>query len=141
MCYKGQPLTQDFRQDSRKLCISGQGYLWGFSRSLVLIGLLLEVVWCYVCITLYLLSRQRSELIRRGKPTSGTVRVILDLSEALIRDLGGNNSWHSEERLRRQLKDHQSVGYLVGDKEEVNHVGLVSLPESTIRRRKLRTDM
>jgi hypothetical protein len=72
---------EDFRADSRKLCIGGGRYIWGFSRSLVFVGVALETVWCYVCIVLLLLATQQSELVRRGRSTAGVLRTILDISD------------------------------------------------------------
>ncbi len=139
LCYKGEPLIHDFRHDSHRLCIDNSEYIWGFSSSLVFIGLVLEVVWCYVCVMLYLLASQRSELIRRGRPTVGVVRTILDLSEALEDSgCGKGDSWQAEKQLKEQLRGCGLVGYVIGDSEKgglVSRVGLILLPEGVPRKR------
>lgn len=138
ICYKGRPLTRDFRSDTNKLCIGGDQYIWGFSRSLLFIGLTLEFIWCFACLILLLLSTQQSNLVRYRRPTFGIIRTILDLAESLSRDLGPDTSWYTEKQLREKLLGQQPVGYTVWNKDSVTgHIGLVSLPERGLMKRRL----
>ncbi|KAK5663800.1 hypothetical protein OQA88_3 [Cercophora sp. LCS_1] len=116
LCHKGKVLTEDFRVESNKLCIGGDNYMWGFSRSLIFVGLVLETVWCYVCLILLLLVTQKSELVRHGRQTVGVIRAILDLSEALNRALGPDTTWKTEKQLQKRISGHGQVGYTVWDK-------------------------
>ncbi|KAH6847772.1 hypothetical protein B0I37DRAFT_445965 [Chaetomium sp. MPI-CAGE-AT-0009] len=138
ICYEGKPLTEDFRLDSNRLCIGSDQYMWGFSRSLLFIGLTLEAIWCFVCLILHLLSTQRSNLVRQGRPTVGVIRTILDLSEALNRDLGPDTSWYTEKELEKKISGHHPVGYTIWDKDDVkSHIGLVPLAKGESARRRL----
>lgn len=131
-------MTEDVWLDTNKLCIGGDEYMWGFSRSLIFIGLALEVIWCFVCLILLFLSTQQSSLVQHGRPTAGVIRTILDLSEALNRDLGPDTSWHTERQLEKELLRHQSVGYTIWDKDNVTgHIGLVPLAEGESVKRRL----
>lgn len=99
---------------------------------------MLEVIWCYVCVMLYLLARQRNELIRRGRPMKGVIRSILDLSESMNRDSPGVNSWHNEKQLMEDLRGCESVGYAIWDDgSSVTRVGLVPFSGGALRKRKL----
>ncbi|EAQ88439.1 predicted protein [Chaetomium globosum CBS 148.51] len=141
ICYDGRPLTEDFRLDANKLCIGGDRYMWGFSRTLIFIGLSLEVIWCFVCLILLFLSTQQSSLVRHGRPTAGVTRTILDLSEALNRDLGPDTSWHTESQLKKGLLRHRPVGYTIWDKGNVTgHIGLVPLAEGESAKRRLKVE-
>ncbi|KAK3293116.1 uncharacterized protein B0H64DRAFT_418961 [Chaetomium fimeti] len=141
ICYKGKPLTEDFRHDVNKLCIGGDQYIWGFSRSLIFVGLFLETVWGFFCLILLLLSTQQSQLVRHGRPTVGIIRTVLDLSEALNRALGPDTSWHTEKQLEKELCGHQPVGYTIWDKGDVTgHIGLAPLAEAGTAKRSLRVD-
>lgn len=127
ICYKGRPLTEDFRLDDRKVCKTGGQYVWGFSLSITFLGLVLEAVWCYVCIILHQPATQRSRLVRQGRPATGVIRAILDLAGALNRDLGPGVSWCNEKQLRKKLLNCRPVGYRLWDEGDTkNHIGLIS---------------
>jgi len=131
---------EDFRADSRKLCIGGGRYIWGFSRSLVFVGVALETVWCYVCIVLLLLATQQSELVRRGRSTAGVLRTILDISESLNRDLGSDTMWHTEKQLWEKLSCRPPVRYVITETDGLDaRVELISLPDGTQRGRRRRS--
>lgn len=126
ICYKDKVLTKDFRLESDKLCIGGDNYMWGFSLSIVFVGIVLEAVWCLVCLMLLLLVTQKSELVRHGRQTVGVIRTILDLSEALLWALGPDTSWQTEKELRKGISRHGPVGYAIWDKDDqAGHIGLV----------------
>ena len=127
ICYKGKPVTEDFRLDYHAICTSGGQYVWGFSSSIIFVGILLEAVWCYVCTFLLLPATQQSRLVRRGRPATGVIRAVLDLAGALNQELGPGVSWYNEKQLRKKLLNCQPVAYRLWDEGETkNHVGLTS---------------
>jgi len=110
--------------------------MWGFSRSLIFVGLLLEAVWCLVCMYLFALAARPSDLSSRGRSITCGIRTILDLAGSLNRDLGADTNWHSERELNNALKGHRAVGYATWkDNDKVGlQLGLVPFDARASRR-------
>jgi len=113
--------------------------MWGFSRSLIFVGLLLEAVWCLACMYLFALAAHQSDLNDRGRSITGGIRTILDLADSLNRDLGGDTNWHSERELKNALKGHKPVGYATWEAngKARMELGLVPFDARAPRRRRL----
>ncbi|KAK3360752.1 hypothetical protein B0T25DRAFT_448394 [Lasiosphaeria hispida] len=142
ICWKGKPLMEDFRliDNSNFGCTNGQGYIWGFSRSITLVGVIMEFIWCLVCVRLWA-STQRSELLKHHRPTYGTVRSIMDISEVVSRELGDKSCLYPEVQLMKELETCHPVSYAVSDGGGgIGHVGLVAVPEGLTTRRKIYLD-
>ncbi|KXX79416.1 hypothetical protein MMYC01_203523 [Madurella mycetomatis] len=142
ICYKGKLLTEDFRIDSHKLCTGGGNYVWGFSHFITCVGLVLEFIWCLICLCLWIFSTQRSNLAKHGRPATGAVRSILDLSEVVNERLGDNTCWYTDKQLRKALKSSHMVRYAT--KERVDgtcHLGLVSVQDGHLGRRDICIDI
>jgi len=138
VCYKGKPMTVDFRKPSMRFCTGGDLYVWGFSGSFLLVGFVLEAVWCFLCMYLWAVLSMKSDLAPTTRSATGTVRNILDLSEALKHDLGGNTGWRSDKELRKELKLCPPVGYELRDRGDgVHDLALVSVLEGRTARRRL----
>jgi len=140
ICYKGSPITQEFRL--HKFCTGGEVYVWGFSAWVVMVGLVLEMLWCLVLGIIWLAVTHGSILFSFDGPTSGTVRGILDLSEAMNEDLGRDTGWYTDKELRKKLDRLPPVGYEMQDRNDaVSHLALVSMGDrGRTTRRILRVD-
>ncbi|KAK1756750.1 hypothetical protein QBC47DRAFT_377559 [Echria macrotheca] len=129
ICYKGQPLMEDFR--ANKFCTGADIYVWGFSSTVLLTALILEAVWSLVFLLFWMVISVKSTLVPFTNSGVGTIRNLLDLSDAIDKDLGGNTSWYSDSHLRRELRKRHPVGYEVQDKGDgVKHLALVPLPQA-----------
>ncbi|KAK4214301.1 hypothetical protein QBC37DRAFT_314750 [Rhypophila decipiens] len=129
LCYKGRPLTEDFRVEGNQACTGKSEYIWGFSFFITTVGLGLELFWCLICLYLCIYSEKGSELVKYGRSSRGTVRNILDISEILNEELGENRGWHTEKQLLAAVKRCPEVGYGTREKGPgVFNVRLVSFP-------------
>ncbi|KAM7219116.1 hypothetical protein V8F06_005554 [Rhypophila decipiens] len=129
LCYKGRPLTEDFRLEGNKACTGQSEYIWGFSYFITTVGLGLELFWCLTCLYLWIYSEKGSELAKYGRPNLGAVRNILDISEILNEELGENRGWHTEKQLLAAVKRCPEVGYGMRERSPgVFNVRLVSFP-------------
>ncbi|KAM7188584.1 hypothetical protein V8F33_010549 [Rhypophila sp. PSN 637] len=129
LCYKGRPLTEDFRVEGNKACTGKSEYIWGFSYFITTVGLGLELFWCLTCLYLWIYSEKGSELAKYGRPNLGAVRNILDISEILNEELGENRGWHTEKQLQAAVRRCPEVGYGTREKGPgVFNVRLVSFP-------------
>lgn len=77
---RGTLLSSDFRQNDNLVCISEEGYVWGFLSVVTLIGIILEVCWTLGCFGMLLDVHINSTLFRVNRPGSGLVRNILDVA-------------------------------------------------------------
>ncbi|KAK3370947.1 hypothetical protein B0T24DRAFT_705625 [Lasiosphaeria ovina] len=143
ICYKGKPLTEDFRQSlhEHRFCAGGGRYIWGFARNFVFIGLLLEVLWCGVCISLWVTWLRQSELNRYGRSATGNVRNILDMCEAINRELGSSTCWYTDRELREALGRERLVGYTIENKgDTLSRLSLMPMPHGQPRDGRLEID-
>lgn len=141
ICYKGKPVTEDFRVESQLVCTSEERYYWGFSSFFAFIGLGLEIVWCLVVAYLLSSSTQDSTLLRMGRPTVGSVRNILDIAEVINTELGDNTCLYRDHELKRELSQCPPVGYTITERKEgVKHLGLVAVPDGCRRIRSIQID-
>ncbi|KAK5661849.1 hypothetical protein OQA88_9953 [Cercophora sp. LCS_1] len=138
ICYKGKPVTEDFRVESRLICTNGDRYYWGFSGFITLVGLILETVWCIVGVCLLHSSNRGSALIRNGRPATGVIRGILDVAEVINEQLGDNTCLYGDQELKEELSYAAPVGYAITERKDgVRHLGLASMPDGITRRRHL----
>jgi len=141
ICYNGIPIVEDFRIESRRLCMSGESYYWGFSSSITSLGLILECVWCFAVVYLLVSSTRGSNLIKLGRSATGPLRGILDLAEVINGELGGNTCLYRDDELGRELSRSHPVGYDITEREDgAKHLGLVSVPEGRLARRTVRVN-
>ena len=126
VCYRGQPLTYDWYSNSNMSCISGQGYSWGFSGTLVAIGLLLEAVWVGICLGLWWDANLNSRLLKQRRRGAGVLRTVLDLAESVERDLGTATCGYADGELGRALEKWEDVGFAVEDRAGRAHIGVVA---------------
>lgn len=133
LCYQGKPLTSDFRTADALTCISEDGYVWGFAGVITLVGILLEVCWVLGCFGIWLDMHINSTLFRMNRRSSGTVRNILDIAEAIQRELGRNTGAYAESELKEALKRCAPVGYEIqaghGKVDRISTVPIVGLKQ------------
>ncbi|KAF2422176.1 hypothetical protein EJ08DRAFT_701724 [Tothia fuscella] len=128
ICHLGEPITDvDFSKENM-VCVSKQGYAWGFSSYVTAVGVILEMSWIAICTLMGCHASWRSKLLRNGRPGAGLLRSVLDLAETLNRDLGTNTCAYTNEELAKGVASLPPIRYTIEDKDEgkVLHIGLVS---------------
>lgn len=128
LCYRDAPLTSDFMRDDNLICISEQGYVWGFSSVITLVGVILEVCWIVGCFGMWLDVHINSNLFRMNRRGSGVVRNILDIGGAIRHDLGRDTGAYSNRALTKELEKLPPVGYEVVDDGQKGRISIVSMP-------------
>lgn len=129
LCYRGEVLMSDFRGDDNLICISEEGYVWGFSSVITLIGLILEVCWVVGCFGMWLDVHINSSLFRMNRRGSGVVRNILDVGGAIRHDLGRDTGAYGNGALLKELEKLPPVGYEVVDGDgRHSRISIVSMP-------------
>lgn len=143
LCYGDTLLTSDFRGDNDEnlICISEEGYVWGFSSVITLIGIILEVCWMLGCFGMWLDVHINSTLFRMNRPSSGVVRNILDVAGAIQRDVGGDTGAYKDRELQRALEKCPPVGFdVVDDGGKADRIAMVSMPGVRRRRSRVKID-
>ncbi|KAI1751603.1 hypothetical protein F4782DRAFT_180227 [Xylaria castorea] len=111
VCYKGQPISLSVLNDDRAICVTAPGYVWGFSGYLARVGLILEAVWMASCFVAYPWLLYRGKLLHTEPAKSAkAMRLILDCSEAVRKDVGTDTERLREEQLVQRLKNIR-IGY------------------------------
>ncbi|KAI3394388.1 hypothetical protein diail_2855 [Diaporthe ilicicola] len=128
VCYRDELLTTDFRRDDNLICISEEGYVWGFSSVITLIGVILEVCWIVGCFGMWLDVHINSNMFRMNRRGSGAVRNILDIGGAIQNDLGHDTGAYQNGALKKELEKLPPVGYEVVDGEQHSRITVVSMP-------------
>lgn len=110
VCYKGQPISLDLLDESRAICNTAPGYVWGFSSYLVRMGLAFEAAWLACCFTCYLWLSLRSGLVeKKSIRSAGPMNFALEASE-IMREIEQDAPELSEDDLMRRL-DKVNVRY------------------------------
>ncbi|KAI0899925.1 hypothetical protein F4806DRAFT_505994 [Annulohypoxylon nitens] len=105
ICYKGTPISPELLSSEKAVCNTAPGYVWGFSSSLVRLGLILEAVWMACCFLSYLRLSLRGSLINKNPiRTAGTMRMALDCSTSIRNDLLSEADFLSEKELKENLE-------------------------------------
>ncbi|KAH7157325.1 hypothetical protein B0J13DRAFT_541522 [Dactylonectria estremocensis] len=125
VCYRGLPLPEEFFVQNKLRCVQREGYVWGFSAVLALIGLCFEAAWVIGCWGLWVDAQVNSELVTFRRGGGGEVRASLDLAESVNRDLGANTCAYSDAELSKELDKCEPVGYSVEERDGVSHIALV----------------
>ena len=60
-------------------CVAGDGFVWGFSRTLLKVGLSVEVAWIILLYIIWLNAQYRSSLLRRGVDLGTLHRGMVNL--------------------------------------------------------------
>ncbi|KAH7009884.1 hypothetical protein EDB80DRAFT_415111 [Ilyonectria destructans] len=124
VCYRGQPLQETFFLPDNLRCVQREGYVWGLSAVLALVGLFLEAIWAIGCWALWLDAQVNSQLVKFQR-SGGEIRASLDLAESVRRDLGANTCAYSDEELSRELDKCEPVGYSIEERDGASHIVLV----------------
>jgi hypothetical protein len=69
-----------------------------------------------------------SKLVIANRPGTGTVRNVIDMAEAIHKDLGSQLSLYTERQLQKELEGRRPLGYVVEERDGVGHIGLSSMP-------------
>ncbi|KAI0543773.1 hypothetical protein F4679DRAFT_82893 [Xylaria curta] len=111
VCYKGQPISLDLLSDDKAICNTAPGYVWGFSSYLAHLGLILEAVWMASCFVAYPWLLHKSKLLHTEPIKSAkTMRLLLDCSKAVRKDIGTDTKMLREKELVQGLKNIR-IGY------------------------------
>jgi hypothetical protein len=133
VCYRDALLTSDFQEPKNLICISEEGYVWGFSSVITLIGIILEVCWIVGCFGMWIDVHINSNLFRMNRRGSGVVRNILDLGGAIRTDLGCDTGAYRNGALLKELEKLPPVGYEVVDEGQQGRISIVPMPRARRR--------
>lgn len=130
LCFNGQPITTDWRNTDNLKCINDDNnYTWGFSSFMSLVGMCLETAWLFGCWCVWWQSNRHSNLLVAKRTGVGIVRNMLDLGEAINRDLGPHTCLYSENYLWESLEKCKPIRYMLSENDDgMEHIGLA--PES-----------
>lgn len=110
ICYKGQPISLDLLAEERAICNTAPGYVWGFSSSLLRLGLALEATWMACCLICYLWLSLRGGLVsKKTMRSAGPMKFAMEFSEATC-EIDEAAASLSEDGLKRRLNGI-NVGY------------------------------
>lgn len=126
-CYFGEPLGADWAISNEYSCVGTSGYVWGFSSFILIVAAILEITWVVGCWVIRWHAAVSSNLIENNRLNVGTVRHILDLAEAMNRDLGPNTSVYSNNELQEALQKCPPIGYEIEGRDGLKHIGLVTV--------------
>ncbi|KAG6355160.1 hypothetical protein INS49_004241 [Diaporthe citri] len=105
ICYKGQPISLDLLGEGRAICNTAPGYVWGFSSSLLRLGLGFEAAWMACCLICYLWLSVRGGLVNKKiMRSAGPMQFALEFSEAVC-EIEETAAELSEDMLKARLKD------------------------------------
>ncbi|KAI0198349.1 hypothetical protein F4808DRAFT_472824 [Astrocystis sublimbata] len=131
-CYLGSPLPEDWAIDPEWSCIGTQSNIWGFSSSILLTALILEVVWLLSNRILQWRMAAHSRLIQHNRRNHGMIRHVLDLAETINRDLGPNTCSYIDRDLDYALTQCSPVGYELQEQDGLKHLALVTRPHGNL---------
>lgn len=109
-------------------CVAEENkYDWGFSGEWVLIVGCVNSFWLFGLWILWLDCHSQSEFCKKGR-RMGVYRAIIDIAEAIRRDLGPNLSAYSEGELVTALRQQSRIKYHVSNpkSDSTMHIGLSS---------------
>jgi hypothetical protein len=133
-----QPITVDFRGPDNISCVSQSTYVWGFFTAVSIGGLILEIIWLSGCWVMWLYARSHSKLASSNRTCGGDVRAILNIAEAINKELGDCTGSCVDSELVEELEKRAPVGYTIEASEGREHIALVPMPEyNGTRRRQL----
>ncbi|KAH8662559.1 hypothetical protein BX600DRAFT_437940 [Xylariales sp. PMI_506] len=125
VCYDGVPLEYDWYQDQNVVCLDSPNFSWGFSSYVVFIGLICEGVWIvfYMWIRAYCL--RYSKLLKHSRMKNSGVRwSILEVAEAMGRDLRDTTPLERERDIRKRLGKCKNIRYNIDQDEKGNFRGV-----------------
>ncbi|KAI0532027.1 hypothetical protein GGR58DRAFT_523622 [Xylaria digitata] len=136
-CYMGKALEAGWAIANQHSCIGATGYIWGFSSFILPVAVILEIIWIIGCWLTRWHTTVSSNLIEYNRRSVGTIRHILDLAEAINRDLGPNTSTYTEYELQDALWKCPPVGYEIESREGLKHIRLVTVHRGCRWRKKI----
>jgi len=141
LCYKGEPISKDFRVDSHKSCTNGGEYVWGFSHFITRIGLVLELAWSLICAYLWMSPITYSPMTQYNRSAIGTLRNALDIAEVVKEELGDDICLYTNKQLMEALSDSHPIGYATKERSDgITHLGLVPVKDGGAVRRRIHLD-
>ncbi|KAJ3570088.1 hypothetical protein NPX13_g5851 [Xylaria arbuscula] len=117
-----------------------KGSRWGQtgpSRTNTHVSARREITWIIGCWVIRWHTTVSSNLIDNNRRNVGTVRHILDLAEAMNRDLGPNTCVYSDDELHAALQRCPPVGYEIESKDGLKHIGLVTVHRGSHWRKRI----
>ena len=115
-----QPMSEHFYladADNYSCTVQNGVYMWGFSRSWVLITVCVTCAWLLGMWIFWVDADHNSQMSRKRRRL-GTYRAILDVGDVLRGELGDELGAYSEKELRRAVDKVGRVKYRVSNVEE-----------------------
>ena len=118
LCYAGSLISGDsnelFNTDNLH-CISDPGFVWGFSKFLLSLATIVQIVWSTALYAMWLFVGWKGELSAYGRSGSGRLRAAVDVAAAVERELGDELGAYGDGEIKRALTDVGKVGWIVED--------------------------
>lgn len=96
--------------DSAVYCIADEGYIWGFSQYLLIVGLIAEIIWIWSLYIVWLNANVRSTLIKRGIGFSNIHRNMANFVQLMQEDLVDDLNCLSDQQFKESLEGIGDVG-------------------------------
>jgi len=112
-------------------CIASGRYQWGFSIGATMWFLLINSLWAISTYVVWIITSQNSAFGRVRK--LGKYRAALDLSEAILEDLGRDVCAYTDDELESELKKVKGIKYNIVEGERGASIGLSSRDEGPVR--------
>ncbi|KAF7539754.1 hypothetical protein G7054_g1881 [Neopestalotiopsis clavispora] len=114
VCYNGEPITYPWYSDDNLVCLDSPRYVWGFSSFMIFLAAILELIWVIFAILIRGYCQWSSQLMKYPRvKRAGFVWEVLEISEAMRRDLGDQDSMTHEKILRECLSRQDRIGYAI----------------------------
>ena len=120
LCFGSTVIPQsDFTLDNLR-CISQSYFVWGFSKLLLSIGVMLQILWTTALYGMWLFVGWKSETHRFGRRLQGRLRATADVAGVLSTELGEDIGAYEQARLVKEM-DGKEVAWVLeeDDKDEV----------------------
>lgn len=112
ICYDGTPLTVDWYRGDNVVCLDSPVYTFGFSSYIVFVGLICETIWIVFALWIRGYCQLWCKLTKHDRVRrAGVIRSVLELAEAVQRDLGEEIALTEEHVLRDRLAKFGNIGY------------------------------
>jgi hypothetical protein len=120
-----------FQRPENVQCIASGNYQWGFSMVPTVWFMLINSLWAISTYVVWIITTRKSAFGRvRGM---GKYRAALDLSEAIVEDLGRDHCAYTDKELEMELKKTKGVKYNIVEGETGASIRLSSRDNGPVR--------
>jgi hypothetical protein len=136
-CYNGVLLEKEWQTLENLICISKDGFIWGFSSTITFVGAVLEGLWILGCLAMWINTSKHSQLVKLNRTGAGTIRNVMDAAGGIAHVLGDTAGGYTEKELRKALQNCPPVGYVIEERNGVENIAVAPIPDGLRGRKKL----